>query len=174
MSGTFAGFQIAGGTRHFLITYADAGDADEIERANAILASCEADLATLEQWFSCDYDTAPYGIWVQVLKGSPGAGADNYGYTTSESPIIQISGTAPQQGVYVLAGAVAQMLFVAELAEILMGFTSYGWNAGNNAARGCPGSRPPSCTAPGPTRRRSACARRGRTPGSTPTRDRTG
>ena len=136
MTETFLGFQIAGATRHFLVTYADAGDADQILRANAILECCEADLATLEQWFSCDYRPAPYGIWVQVLKGSPGAGADNYGYTSSESPLIQISGTDPLQGTYVMAGAVAQMLFVAELAEILMGFTSYGWQAGNGVGEG--------------------------------------
>ena len=136
MPETFLGFQVAGATKHFLITFADAGDADEILRANAILESCEADLATLEQWFSCDYDQAPYGIWVQVLKGSPGAGADNYGYSSSESPLIQISGTDPLQGQFVMAGAVAQMLFVAELAEVLMGFTSYGWQAGNSAGEG--------------------------------------
>jgi hypothetical protein len=136
MSGTFDGFQIAGQTRHFLVTYADAGDADEILRATAILESCEADLATLEQWFSCDFDSSPYGIWVQVLKGSPGDGSENYGYTSSESSIIQVSGTAPLEGVYVVAGAVAQMLFVAELAEILMDFTGYGWNRGYSAGEG--------------------------------------
>lgn len=136
MPGTFAGFQIAGMTRHFLVTYADAGDADEILRANAILESCEADLATLEQWFSCNFDTSPYSIWVKVLKGSPGGGAENYGYTSSESSVIEISGTGPLEGVYVVAGAVAQMLFVAELAEILMDFTGYGWNRGSSAGEG--------------------------------------
>jgi len=35
-----------------------------------------------------------------------------------------------------MAGAVAQMLFVAELAEVLMGFTNYGWRAGNTAGEG--------------------------------------
>ncbi len=136
MTGTFAGFQIAGETQHFLVTYADAGDADEILRATAILESCEADLATLEQWFSCNFDSSPYGIWIQVLKGSPGAGAENSGYISSESSVISVSGTGPLEGAYVVAGAVAQMLFVAELAEILMDFTGYGWNRGSSAGEG--------------------------------------
>jgi len=139
MTETFDGFQIAGATRHFLVTYADVGDADEILRANAILSSCEADLATLETWFGCDFDKSPYSVWVQVLKGSPGAGAQNYGYTSSESSIIQIFGTGPHEGDYVTPGAVGQMLFVAELAEVLMSFTSHlfsGWNRGNSMGEG--------------------------------------
>ena len=66
MGDNFAGFPIAGWTRHFLITYTYEGDADPLDRANAVLVTCEADLSTLSAWFTCNYDNSSHYSKYQV------------------------------------------------------------------------------------------------------------
>lgn len=138
--GTFGGYPIAGQTDHFLVTYADEADVDALGRALAIVATCEADLQALESWFQCDYSRSPYDIWVHVFTGVPGGGAQNFGYTDDESAKIFVFGTyqpaAPPGNAIAIRDDFARMLFVAELAEILMDFTGYGWNRGNSAGEG--------------------------------------
>jgi hypothetical protein len=140
MSGTFGGYPIAGQTDHFLVTYADESDLDALGRANAIVTFCESDLKALEDWFQCDYSRSPYTIWVHVLAGVPGGGAENFGYTDDESAKILISGTyqpaSPPPNAISIRDDLACMLFVAELAEVLMDFTGYGWNRSDSAGEG--------------------------------------
>jgi hypothetical protein len=138
--GTFGGYPIAGQTEHFLVTYADEADADALGRAQAIVSGCESDLQTLESWFQCDYSRSPYGIWVHVFTGVPGGGAQNFGYTDEESAKIFIFATyqpaSPPANAIAIRDDFARMLFVAELAEILMDFTGYGWNRSDSGGEG--------------------------------------
>lgn len=135
MTTFFNGFPIAGQTAHFLVTYADVGDTDALLRAQAVLATCESDLVTLESWFGCTFNSGN-ATWVHMAHGVQDAGAVNFGYNSNGSSQIIITGTfqskttpAPNP----VFDDLARMLFVAEFAEILMGYTSYGWQAGNSA-----------------------------------------
>jgi hypothetical protein len=132
----FVGFPIAGATEEFLVTFASETDLDALARAQAILPTCERDLDQLQAWFKTDYRAgSPYGIWVHV--NSTGGGGTNSGYESDESSRIVVSSTfAPSPPVPNQAGIrdeFARMIFVAELAEILMDFTGYGWNRGASA-----------------------------------------
>lgn len=133
----FAGFPIAGQTREFLVTFASESDLDALARAQAIVYSCERDLDQLQTWFRTDFRAgSPYGIWVHV-NSSSGGGGSNFGYDDSESSRIIVSGTyapsppVPNQGT--IRDEYGNLIFVAELAEILMDFTGYGWNRGASA-----------------------------------------
>jgi hypothetical protein len=135
MPGYFLGSPIAGWTQHFLVTYAAENDQDAFARAQAILGTCEADLATLETWFNCNFDQASYAVWVHVAPGVPGGGASNYGYDDSTSSRIIINGTfKPAQPTrYDIFDDFPRMLFVAEMIEVLMDFTGYKWGRGDSA-----------------------------------------
>jgi hypothetical protein len=134
----FDGFPVAGWLRHFTVTYSNESDLDAAARANAIVASCEGDLIQLQEWFNCNYDDSPYAIWVHVGAGVVGGGASNDGYEDGdESSRIYVGGTYQPGSADPAANAIrddlARMLFVAELAEILMDFTGRGWNRGDSA-----------------------------------------
>ena len=125
-------------SRHFLIQ-AGANDDDTLARTKAIAETCEKDLTTLQQWFSCNFDESPFGIIVFVAAGTHLGGASNFGYTTDVSSEIDINGTyAPPNGTPspVLRDELARMVFVAELAEILMDFATPGWGRGNSMGEG--------------------------------------
>ena len=125
-------------SKHFSVTPL-AGDPDTLARAQAIAQTCENDLKTLEGWFSCNFDESPYGIIVGVLPGEHLAGASNYHYQNDTSSQIDINGTyAPPGGPAnpALRDEMARMLFVAELAEILMEFSGSAWNPGNSMGEG--------------------------------------
>jgi hypothetical protein len=130
----FQGSPIAGQTQHFIVTFADETDTDAYLRAQAILATCEADLAILQSWFCCVFN-ASNAIWVHVAPGVEHGGAGNYGYNSTGSSQIIIIGTlkSPTPIPNPVFNDYARMAFVAELAEILMGYTQYGWQAGNSA-----------------------------------------
>lgn len=154
MPGTFAGYEIVASTKNFLITCAD----DFVARNQALAISycCEADLTRLQQLFSTTFqvgETIDHGVWVNVLKDDdPNRTFNgfNYGYETEESSRIVIGRAftppppppppllppdppfdpGPNLNQAVLE--FPQRVFVAELAEILMGFTGYGWVAGQS------------------------------------------
>ena len=135
----FGGFPIAVQTGHFLITYAGEDDADAAARAQAIGSTCERDLETLDGWFACNYDNSPYGIWVHVATGVHLGGASNTGYDNDQSSVMTINGTwAPPGGTpnTTLRDELSRMLFVAELAEILMAFSASAWDPGNSMGEG--------------------------------------
>lgn len=132
----FAGFPIAGETKEFLVTFASESDLDALARAQAILLTCERDLDQLQTWFRTDFRAgSPNGIWVHV--NSAGGGGSNFGYESDESSRIIVSSVfSPSPPVPNQAGIrdeLVCMVFVAELAEILMDFTGYGWNRGASA-----------------------------------------
>lgn len=132
----FAGFPIAGETKEFLVTFASESDLDALAYAQAILLTCERDLDQLQAWFRTDYRAgSPHGIWVHV--DSAGGGGMNFGYESDESSRIVVSGTftrsPPVPNQAGIRDERACMIFVAELAEILMDFTGYGWNRRTSA-----------------------------------------
>lgn len=144
--GPFSGFPVVGLTSHFIVTVSDTQDADQNARANAILLTCEDDLATLSTWFVCNFDDAQHGVWVHLTNGNtpapypgvPGsAGAYNLGYDPdNSSPLVIPSTTAPPWNPVAhprvdMVAQYARMNFVAELCEILQSFTGYGWNGGS-------------------------------------------
>ena len=133
MTDYFAGYPIASQTHNFLVTFAE-GDFDAEASAQAIGQTCEADLVRLSDIFACNFVTGganEYSTWVHVLAGTTG-GASNYGWEQDQSSRIYVNGTTapPTVSPYTQAqrDECARMLFVAELAEILMDFTGYGWN----------------------------------------------
>jgi hypothetical protein len=135
----FDDFPVAAQTRHFIVTYAGEDDADARARAQAIGGTCENDLTKLEGWFSCNFDNSPYGIWVHVGPGKHLGGAVNTGYDNDQSSVITIEGTyTPPKASpnTTLRDEMARMLFVAELAEILMGFSYGAWDRGNSMGEG--------------------------------------
>ena len=127
----FDGFPIAGSTEEFLVTFASEADLDALARAQAIVESCETDLDQLQLWFKIDFRAGSrHGIWVHV--DSVGGGASNNGYTSDQSPQIFVLDTAQPA----VRAEYARFLFVAELAEILMDFTGYGWNRSSSSGEG--------------------------------------
>jgi len=127
----FDGFPIAGSTQEFLVTFASETDLDALARAQAILETCESDLDQLQVWFKTDFRAgSPNGIWVHV--DSIGGGASNNGYDSSQSPRIFVLDTAQPA----VRDEFARFLFVAELAEVLMDFTGYGWNRSFSSGEG--------------------------------------
>jgi hypothetical protein len=150
MPGTFAGYEIVASTKNFLITCED--DVVARNQATAIGYICESDLNTLQDLFSTEFQydkTIDHTVWVNVLKDDPSRtwNGQNHGYETEESSRIIIGKSftppPPPPPTFVTdppadsgpnyARAVMefpQRVFVAELVEILMAFTGYGWNAG--------------------------------------------
>ena len=129
MTDYFAGYPIAGTTKNFLLTYAE-GDVEAELSAMAVLGVCESDLTQLQYFFATDFQVGgrnKYSTWVHVQNW--GGGGSNRGWGDTESSVIYINGTkpAPNREEY------ARFVFVAELAEVLMDFTGYGWRrAGSN------------------------------------------
>ncbi len=157
MTDYFAGYEIVARTRSFMVTCED--DADARVRAQNIGRTCEGDLARLNDLFSTNFETgksSPHTIWVVVLKDEPTSTSNgwNHGYETKESSQIWIRrgfvppppappSLIPQDPPPLpgpdLNNAVNEFprfVFVAELAEILMQFTGYGWNPGQSPGEG--------------------------------------
>lgn len=153
----FAGYEVVKATPNFLITCED--DAGARQRAHDIAAVAETDLARLNQLFSTHFEygtSSPWGIWVVVLKDDPTSdwNGQNHGYETLESSQIWIRTaftppTPPPPSIFPpdppplpgpnLNTAVMEFprfVFVAELAEILMQFTGYGWDPGHSPGEG--------------------------------------
>ena len=128
--GSGFGTQIAQ-TAHFLIALGE-DTPDTRAAAAAIAQTCEADLATLSAWFSVNWDDFPYGIWVSVDvdAADPRPHADNFWFGTSQSPHIEVYGVGigNAAGREDIRDEMARMLFVAELAEVLMNFSGNGWD----------------------------------------------
>ena len=157
MPSYFSGYEIVAQTKNFLVTCED--DSGARQRAQAIGFCCEADLARLNQLFSTNFEagkSSPHTVWVVVLKDDPTATANgwNYGYETEESSQIWIRRAftppppsppslfppdpPPLSGPNLNAAVTEfpRFVFVAELAEILMDFTGYGWGAGQAPGEG--------------------------------------
>lgn len=131
------GTQIAQ-TPHFLIALGE-DTPDTRAAAAAIAQTCEADLATLSAWFSVNWDDFPYGIWVSVdVDNDPRPHADNVWFGTSQSPHIEVYGVGIDNaaGREDIRDEMARMLFVAELAEVLMNFSGNGWDPGASNGEG--------------------------------------
>ena len=109
-------------TTNFIYTYDDTlSTADQtaaIARANALAASCETDLTTLQGWFSVSGGLGSSNqITVIITKSIAGLGW-NGGYQTSGKTQIKI---LPFTGA-TSADAAARAVFVAEMSEVLMSY----------------------------------------------------
>ncbi|MFJ3248493.1 hypothetical protein [Streptomyces sp. NPDC086782] len=139
----FEGYRILDRTKNFIITYGSLngetgpGTGDAAARATAIAEVCEQDLALLQHMFGCDFQTGGrnrYLTHVHVPPGNPNGGAINWGWNDSRAK-ISVDGTkdpALLKGGYAAFQEYARFLFVAELAEVLMDFTSFGWWRGSS------------------------------------------
>jgi hypothetical protein len=131
--------QIVGQTTHFIVRYDDAVGAPALAVAHAVLNICETDLRTLSQYMPYmrggggDPFIAPHPtIDIQIVNdplNEPGfGGASNNGFSIGRQSNIRIN---PFSAVNKqISDDYAGFLFVAEMAEILMGF--YGWDAGSS------------------------------------------
>ena len=134
MAGDFLGEPIIGSSGHFLVTVpADTPAARSA--AQAVLNTAEDDLGILEDWFSYSWSSFPKGIWVSVTDIGASPGAANRWFGTSQSPQINVYGAsvANAGGSAGVRDELSRMLFVAELAEVLMRAAPTGWNPSNNA-----------------------------------------
>jgi hypothetical protein len=154
MPSYFDGYEIVGQTKNFLVTCDNNSEARF--RAQNVAAVCEGDLAKLNDLFSTNFEagnTSDHTIWVHALTDQQSAAANgwNYGYETDESSRILLQRAfipppptppppdppitaPPNYGVAVVE--FPRFVFVAELAEILMEFTGYGWYPGNSMGEG--------------------------------------
>jgi hypothetical protein len=129
---------LAGEETHFTVHYDKAIGATAPAVAQAVLDICEADLKRLSQYmpFKMNEDgdpfTAPHPkIDVQIVNDPTGpayGGADNSGFSTNRQSVIRINPFARANTP--IADDYAGFLFVAEMAEILMGF--YRWDTGSS------------------------------------------
>jgi hypothetical protein len=133
-------------TENFQIYY-DENAPHGLERAQAIAGVCEDDKAQLDVLFSCQYRSSLVNagpLWatpgfdktvVNVLAASANAGARNWGYSPWGGEVIDVydsfepAASATPPNATQIRREQARFLFVAELAEIYMGFTGYGWRA---------------------------------------------
>jgi hypothetical protein len=154
MPNYFGQFEIVTQTKNFIVTCVD--DAEARLRAQNVGAVCESDLKRLNDLFSTNFEagnTSDHTIWVNCLKNLPSSGANgwNYGYERDQSSRILLQTafipppptpppadppavTPPNYVAAVVA--FPQFVFVAELAEILMDFTGYGWGRRNSMGEG--------------------------------------
>jgi hypothetical protein len=124
-------------TDSFTITFDDAFPTAQ-RRAQAVTATCEHDLHILLDWFGVEGAFGPSDrITVAVgTLSNPNALGDNWGYQHDAS-LIELGAFAWAFDDPVLDGF-AQAVFVAELAEVLMGARNNQvghntWNAGDSA-----------------------------------------
>jgi hypothetical protein len=124
-------------TNSFTITFDDAFPTAQ-RRAQAVAATCEHDLDILLGWFGVEGAFGPSDrITVAVgALSNPHALGDNWGYQHDAS-LIELGAFAWAFDESVLDGF-AQAVFVAELAEVLMGARNNQlghntWNAGDSA-----------------------------------------
>jgi hypothetical protein len=127
-------------TDSFTITFDDAFGTARV-RAQAVAATCEHDLRILLGWFGIEGAFGPTDrITVAVGSlSSPTALGDNWGYAENAS-LIQLGAFAWAFDEPILDGF-AQSVFVAELAEVLMGARNHRlghstWNSRDSAGEG--------------------------------------
>lgn len=87
-------------------------------RANALVATCEADLATLQKWFGIQGGFGPANKVTVLVDGSilPGALGKNFGYASDGTTKIIVTPFSTTAG----GDAAARAVFVAEMSEVLM------------------------------------------------------
>ena len=129
--------QEVGRTNHFIVQYDDVVASGQ-QRAQAVLASCENDLFGLTLYMPTHTGGlgdpfAPQRVIIQVVDqpaDTPAnqwpqrGGARNTGYSPGHVSYIRINPVSPSGSP--ITDDFARFLFVAEMAEQIMGF--YGWN----------------------------------------------
>lgn len=131
----------AGKTANFAIEY-DSEFGDALRRAQALLSSCEADFAQLRGWFTSTGGFGPSNR-ITVFVTSYGGGGINFRYQTDGTTkvIVDAFDGSPDKE---LADDATRAVFVAEVAEVLMGHQNFatgtttwhpGWSDGEGLSR---------------------------------------
>jgi hypothetical protein len=122
-------------TAHFAVYYDDqlaVNGIDGPSLADAELARCEADYATLSSWFGVVAPAADLPIHVNVAWAGGSGGGSNNGSNT-----LTVNCTSTTQGSNV------NEIAVAELAELFMAWQNRGWVAGYSHGEGLSRALPP-------------------------------
>ena len=153
MPNFFGPYEIVAETKNFIVTCSS--DNDSRTRAQNVAAVCEYDLSLLNDLFSTNFEagnTSEHTIWVNAIQAqSTGPNGFNYGYETDRSSRIVLPRTftppppspppvdpppVPPPNFIAAVAEFPRSVFVAELAEILMDFTGYGWGRRNSMGEG--------------------------------------
>lgn len=125
--------QQVGITPHFIVRFDDSVGAPALNIAKAVLATCERDLARLAvaMPYTLGIGGDPFKLHpvdVQIVNDSTFGAGLNSGFQTGRESWMKIN-TFAQPGVPI-TDQFSRFVFVAEMAEQLMGF--YGWGPGNS------------------------------------------
>lgn len=117
-------FKTAGSTTHYTIQYDDSlSQADGLDRANGLLAKCEADFSLMAGWFAGVTLTVGTPITVQITPGP-------YARAGWGPPITLVPGNGSPV-------ALLRYLLVSEVVEMFMLAQSKGWfGTGNEGSAG--------------------------------------
>ena len=125
-------------TRNCTIFFVDVEDGQF--RAGALAQTCESDIRSLASLFRISFDVDGLnggGVRVYVIS-PPGGGASNVGWGgllggTSDMDLNgDFAPAKPDSQTPIVRAELVRFLFAAELAEIMMGITSSGWNPGSS------------------------------------------
>src|SRR5580693_5216409 len=126
MGYTTAGLVNNGYTAHYAVSYDEAlSPADGVQRANGLVAACEADFALMKGWFGGIDLVFGYPIPVQIAAG-PETGAS----WNDPAPIEVDFGAGPTVSLQPGNGqsvALLRYLLVSEVTEMFMLTQGQGW-----------------------------------------------
>lgn len=117
-------YTLRGNTTNFQVSYEDALGADGPVLADAVLATCEADYASLRTWFG---GLIPGGLPFTVFVVTGTFGAYHASCAATELHVAASDGTNAD---------LVRMLMVAEADEVMMAAQNVGWDCGASHGEG--------------------------------------
>lgn len=115
-----ATFTQRGSTTHFVVSYDSSLGQNGQNLADAVLATCERDFATLQGWFN---GVNPGGMPFQIMIQPGSSGASHASCTSTELFCDAFGGTN---------GDLVRMLVVSEEDEVFEANQNAGWNCGGS------------------------------------------
>jgi hypothetical protein len=117
-------YTLRGNTANFQVSYEDALGASGPVLADAVLATCEADYASLRTWFG---GLTPGGLPFTVFVVTGTFGAYHASCAATELHLAAFDGTNAD---------LVRMLMVAEADEVMMAAQNVGWDCGASHGEG--------------------------------------
>jgi hypothetical protein len=117
-------YTLRGNTANFRVSYEDALGASGPVLADAVLATCEADYASLRTWFG---GLTPGGLPFTVFVVTGTFGAYHASCAATELHLAAFDGTNAD---------LVRMLMVAEADEVMMAAQNVGWDCGASHGEG--------------------------------------
>jgi hypothetical protein len=117
-------YTLRGNTANFQVSYEDALGANGPVLADAVLATCEADYASLRTWFG---GLTPGGLPFTVFVVTGTFGAYHASCAATELHLAAFDGTNAD---------LVRMLMVAEADEVMMAAQNAGWDCGASHGEG--------------------------------------